>query len=91
VLATWADDYVRGLDATRYLGSASSADARNGLDLWVGRFAAGILRQVNVGRRNRAFEAPDLIEEFAALERRLASPRGDTRTGEPTRRVPRRR
>lgn len=35
---------------------------------------AGVLVQVNVGRRNRAFEAPELIEAFNALDRRLASP-----------------
>jgi Fic family protein len=165
VLATWADDYILGLDATRYSGPAGSVAAREGLDLWVGRFAAacrravadaasfeerahllqdswrarlgrvransaadvllrtlpgvpivtvasaarlldrsfhaandsiarltaaGILRQVTIGRRNRAFEAPEVIEEFTALERRLASPGGDTRISEPARRVPRR-
>ena len=165
VLATWADDYVLGLDATRYQGPASSAAARDGTDLWVGRFAAacrravadaasfeeraqqlqeswrerlgsvransatdvllrrlpgapivtvtsaaglidrsftaandaiarvtgaGILRQITVGRRNRAFEAPEVIEAFTALERQLASPVGDTRISEPARRVPRR-
>jgi Fic family protein len=164
VLATWADDYVLGLEATRYRGRATSAAARDGLDMWIGRFAAacrravadavtfeertralqdswrarlgpvrarsaadallrmlpgapimtvssaarltgrsfkaandgiaklvdaGILRQVSVGRRNRAFEAPEVIEEFTALERQLASPRGDTRISEPSRRVPR--
>ena len=52
---------------------------------------AGVLVQVSVGRRNRAFEAPELIEAFTALERRLASPRGDTRVSAPVRRVPRRR
>lgn len=36
--------------------------------------AGGILRQINVGRRNRAFEAPDIIEAFTDLERRLSSP-----------------
>ncbi len=162
VLATWADDYVLGLEATRYRGQAASSAAREGLDRWVGRFAAaclravadaasfeersrllqeswrarlgavransaadvllrvlpgapivtvtsaaglldrsfkaandgiaklvdaGILRQVSVGRRNRAFEAPEVIEEFTALERQLASPRGDTRISEPSRRV----
>ncbi len=51
---------------------------------------AGVLRQVNVGRRNRAFEAPELIDAFTALERRLASPEGDTRVSPPVRRVPRR-
>ena len=51
---------------------------------------AGVLRQVNVGRRNRAFEAPELIDAFTALERQLASPGGDTRVSRPVRRVPRR-
>ena len=50
---------------------------------------AGILTQVTVGRRNRAFEAPEVIEEFTALERQLASPEGDTLVSEPIRRVPR--
>ncbi len=165
VLATWADDYVLGLQGTRYRGKAASAAARNGLDLWLGRFAAAcqravadatsfeqraqllqeswrarlgsvransaadillrklpgapivtaesaagligrsfkaandaiarltqadILRQVSVGRRNRAFEAPDVIAAFTALERQLASPSGDTRTSDPSRRVPQR-
>jgi Fic family protein len=52
---------------------------------------AGILRQVTVGRRNRAFEAPDVISAFTHLERQLASPGGDTQTSQPARRVPRRR
>lgn len=52
--------------------------------------AAGILKQVNVGRRNRAFEAPKLIRQFTDLERRLATPSGNTRSAEPARRVPRR-
>ena len=52
---------------------------------------ADILRQVTVGRRNRAFEAPAIIAAFTDLERQLASPEGDTLTSEPVRRVPRRR
>jgi hypothetical protein len=51
---------------------------------------AGVLAQVTVGRRNRAFEAPELIDAFTALERQLASPEGDTRVSGPARRVPRR-
>ena len=51
---------------------------------------ADILRQVTVGRRNRAFEAPEVIAAFTDLERQLASPAGDTRTSRPARRVPRR-
>jgi Fic family protein len=50
---------------------------------------ADILRQVTVGRRNRAFEAPEVIAAFTALERQLASPEGDTRTSQPVRTVPR--
>jgi Fic family protein len=52
---------------------------------------AGILRQVNVGRRNRAFEAPEVIAAFTDLERQLGSPEGDTRSSAPVRRVPHRR
>jgi hypothetical protein len=52
---------------------------------------AGVLTQTTVGRRNRAFEAPDLIDAFNDLERQLASPDGDTLHSPPARRVPRRR
>ena len=51
---------------------------------------AGVLKQITVGRRNRAFEAPELIDTFTTLERRLASPTGDTRVAPPIREVPRR-
>jgi len=50
--------------------------------------AAGVLKQTTVGKRNRAFEAPELIDAFTALERQLASPEADTRTSPPARRVP---
>jgi Fic family protein len=50
--------------------------------------AAGVVRQVNVGRRNRAFEAPAIIDAFTALERQLASPTGDTRSAPPDRPAP---
>jgi Fic family protein len=52
--------------------------------------AAGVVRQVNVGRRNRAFEAPAIIDAFTALERQLASPTGDTRAAPPDRPAARR-
>jgi len=39
---------------------------------------AGVLEQVSVGRRNRAYEAPELIDTFTAFEWRLASPEVDT-------------
>jgi Fic family protein len=49
---------------------------------------ARILKQVSVARRNRAFEAPEIIAAFTDLERRLASPEGDTRVSPPARIVP---
>ena len=52
--------------------------------------SADVLVQINVGRRNRGFEAPEIIDVFTALERRLASPSGDTLISEPVRRVPER-
>lgn len=52
--------------------------------------AAGILTQINVGRRNRTFEASEMIDAFTDLERRLASPGADTRASPPSRVVPRR-
>jgi Fic family protein len=51
---------------------------------------AEILQPIKVGRRNRAFEASEVIEAFTALERRLASPEGNTRAAPPERPVPRR-
>ncbi len=165
VLATWAEDYVTGLTATRFEGEGTSAPAHNGINRWVALFAtacrramedadrfedqvrrlqanwrqrasnprrdsaarrlidalpsapiltvataaqltgrsfqatnqavqqllnAGVLTQINVDRRNRAFEAPELIELFTSLERQLSSPAGDTLASEPFRPVPRR-
>ena len=52
---------------------------------------AGVLSQVTVGRRNRAFEASAIIDAFTDLERQLASPDGDTRSSDPARPVPPRR
>jgi Fic family protein len=166
VLATWSTDYINGLTATRYRGSPSSHAAHEGLNRWIGLFAAatrravgdaqtyeerlgqlknswrerlgtvragsaaelliealpgapivtvqsaaamigrseqavnealprlvdtGVLKQTTVGRRNRAFEAVELIDAFSDLERQLASPGGDTRSSAPSRAVPHRR
>jgi Fic family protein len=52
---------------------------------------AQVLSQVRLGRRNRAFEATEVIEMFNDLERQLASPVGDTHTSPPSRAVPARR
>lgn len=165
-LATRANDYIDGLAATRYEGSPDGKAAHDGLNMWVGRFAAAtqrsvldattfearvdeleeswrerlstvrrgsatdillqrlpalpiltvnsaaaligrsflatnqaverlvkgdILASARAGRRNRAFEALELIDAFTDFERGLASPTGDTRVAPPTRRVPQRR
>lgn len=166
ILATWAKDYIGGLEASRYQGASTSRAAQEGTNVWISRFAgacsravtdatlfeeraqrieaawrqrlekvrtqsatdlllrvlvgapvvtvnsaaelidrsfaqtnqaiarlveAEILRQVTVGRRNRAFEAAEVIDAFTDLERQLASPVGDTRISDPARQVPRRR
>lgn len=58
----------------------------------IGRLvSAGVLTQISAGKRNRAFEARDIINAFSDLERQLASPEGDTRSSEPSRPVPPRR
>ncbi len=84
---------IDALPAAPVLTTSAAADlidrsfqaASQAIDRLVG---AGVLTQVNVGRRNRAFETPELIEIFTALERRLASPEGDMQISEPARRVP---
>jgi Fic family protein len=50
---------------------------------------ANVLRQITVGRRNRAFVASEVLDAFVGLERQLASPAGDTLLEAPTRPVPR--
>jgi Fic family protein len=163
ILATWSRSYIESLTTFRYVGAPTGAAAQDGVNIWVGRFAAActravedafsfearttrleqrwrerlgrvraksstdlllkalpgapvltvdsaaqligrtykpandaiqrlveaeILRQVTIGRRNRAFEAPDVITAFTALERQLASPEGDTRVSKPARPAP---
>ena len=51
---------------------------------------AGILRSVNQGKRNRVFEARELIDAFTSFERSLATPGGDTKSVRPARPVPNR-
>lgn len=52
---------------------------------------AGILKPISLSKRNRAFEAPDIIDAFTAFERMLASPASDTAIALPNRRAPARR
>ncbi len=49
---------------------------------------ADILKSVSQGKRNRVFEARELIDAFTTFERSLATPGGDTKTTRPTRPVP---
>jgi Fic family protein len=49
---------------------------------------AGVVRQVSVGRRNRAFEARAILDAFTSLELQLASPTGNTLTAPPRRTAP---
>jgi Fic family protein len=166
VLATWSDDYISGLTATRSRCETGSVEPVDGLNRWIALFAAAltravadagdyerrvrdiqarwreavgkvrsdaavlrlidalpgaplvtvqsaaalidrsvqatneaiahlvrsdVLKQTTIGRRNRGFEALDLIDAFTALERRLASPEADTRVSSPARSVPARR
>jgi hypothetical protein len=51
---------------------------------------ADVVRQVTLGRRNRAFEAVGLFEAFTGFDRSLASPDADTQASPPARPVPRR-
>jgi Fic family protein len=48
---------------------------------------AEVLKQITIGKRNRAFEAKEVIDAFTSLERQLASPEGDTRNSPPSRPV----
>jgi hypothetical protein len=52
---------------------------------------AGVLRQVHVGRRSRAYEAPDKGADFTTLERQLVRPERNTGKRKPPRKVPERR
>lgn len=49
---------------------------------------AGIVKPTGNQKRNRAFEVPDVINEFNIFERRLASPLGDTKAAKPVRPAP---
>jgi Fic family protein len=61
------------------------AAANNAIDKLV---AAKILSPIKTAKRNRTFEARQLVDAFAKLERQLASPQSDTRVAKPARPVP---
>ncbi|HWH43613.1 MAG TPA: Fic family protein [Thermoleophilaceae bacterium] len=50
VLATWSDEYVAGLTATRSRDAPDSAEAVDGLNRWVALFAAAMTRAVGDAR-----------------------------------------
>ncbi|WP_432878448.1 Fic family protein [Kribbella sp. CA-245084] len=76
---------VLTLAAAAQLIDRSQQAANQGLARLV---EARILREVTDGRRNRVYEAPELIDAFTLLERRFASPAADTRIEAPSRPVP---
>ena len=72
---------IEGLPAATVLttGTASELTGQTfqAANLAISRLMkAGVMVQVNVGRRNRAFEDPELIEAFTSLGRQLASQTG---------------
>jgi Fic family protein len=55
----------------------------------IGRLVeAEIVKQVNAGKRNRVFEATEVLSIFTGFERSLASPANDTAIEKPARPVP---
>jgi hypothetical protein len=46
-----------------------------------------IVKQINAGKRNRIFEAPEVLSIFTNFERSLASPLDDTVMAKPVRPV----
>ena len=69
--------------------SASTKRAVSSVSAAVDRcLEAGIVKQIGPGKRNRIFEVPDVIREYTLLERKLASPAGNTSVEPPARPVP---
>ena len=50
--------------------------------------AAGVLQEITLRKRNRAYEAVGLLDAITLFERALASPTGDRRTARPARKIP---
>ena len=94
-LGSAADLLLRALPGAPVLTVQSAASligrSEQATNEGIARLVEGrVLRQLGGGRRNRSFEAPQLIRAFTELERQLASPVGDTRSAPPERPVPRR-
>ena len=65
VLATWSQDYVDGLTATRYRRQADSTQRTTASNRWIGLFATACRRAVE--------DAETFEERVAALQARLAN------------------
>ena len=74
VLATWADDYVAGLTATRYAGDPGSEAAHAGLNRWTALFAAACRRAV--ADAGRFEERVRQVQE--TWRQRVGNPRRDS-------------
>jgi hypothetical protein len=87
------DLLIKALPGTPVFTAATAADltgrsfqaANEAIGALVG---AHVLSKTTGGKRNRAFEAREVIEAFTDLERQLASPADDTRVSAPSRPVP---
>jgi Fic family protein len=73
ILATWAGEYVAALTATRYLGSATSRAALEGLNRWIGLFAAATKRAIA--------DADAFEERIRLLDRAWRARLGHVRAG----------
>ena len=76
ILDTWADDYVAGLTATRYVGSPASEAADTGINRWVALFAEACRRAVA--------DAQWFEEQVSALQQDWRQRAGNPRQGSAT-------
>jgi len=73
VLGTWADDYIRVLDGTRYLGDPASQEAHHGINRLIGLMSAAWRRAVS--------DATAFEQRLAALQSSWRTRQGRVRTG----------
>lgn len=76
ILATRADAYIAALAGTRYVGSPDSHEAQEGIDTWIGTFAAACTRAVDDAL---AFEKR-ISDLQASWRKRLGTIRADSAT-----------
>ena len=76
-----SDRSIRFLDSAGSIASTSNQAARVAMNQLE---QAGVLRRINVGKRNRAWEAVGLFDRLNAFERALATPAGAIRPKRPS-------